>query len=142
MDDWQIAQEAAIAAQKAAHAALANGTVPVPAAADGPLAEYTRAQTLDYLAQLIVVKEDGLHLPNASGPGLTILPGTPRNPLTGDDAEDYAETIATLSEAVEDPATGEWVGGYTKREIAEAVARLRANLEAGVTLDPATAEHV
>jgi hypothetical protein len=132
MDDWQIAQEAAIAAQKAAHAALANGTVPVPAAADGPLAEYTRAQTLDSLAQLIVVLEDGFHLPNASGPGLTILPGTPRNELTEDDAEDYTETIATLSE----------VGGYTKREIAEAVARLRANLEAGVTLDPATAEHV
>ena len=30
MDDWQIAQEAAIAAQKAAHAELANGAVPVP----------------------------------------------------------------------------------------------------------------
>jgi hypothetical protein len=132
MDDWQIAQEAAIAAQKAAHAELANGAVPVPAAPDGPLADYTRAQTLDYLAQLIVVLEDGLHLPNASGPGLTILPGTPRNELTEDDAEDYTETIATLTEA----------GGYTKREIAEAVARLRANLEAGVTLDPATAEHV
>ena len=132
MDDWQIAQEAAIEAQKAAHAELANGAVPVPAAPDGPLAGYTRAQTLDYLAQLIVVLEDGFHLPNASGPGLTILPGTPRNELTEDDAEDYTETIATLSE----------VGGYTKREIAEAVARLRANLEAGVTLDPATAEHV
>ena len=132
MDDWQIAQEAAIEAQKAAHAELANGAVPVPAAADGPLAEYTRAQTLDYLAQLIVVLEDGFHLPNASGPGLTILPGTERVPLDEDDAEDYTETIATLTEA----------GGYTKREIAEAVARLRANLDAGVTLDPATAEHV
>ena len=126
------AQDLAIAAQKAAHAALKNGSEPVPAAEDGPLADYTRAQTLDYIAQLLNVLEAGVHLPNASGPGLTILPGTPRNPLTADDAKDYVELIATLTEA----------GAYTKAEVAEAVERLEANLAAGVTLDPATAESV
>ena len=140
MDDWQIAQEAAIAAQKAAHAELANGAVPVPAAPDGPLAGYTRAQTLDYLAQLIVCLRDMAFLPNASGPGLTILPGTERVPLdevtAGNDpnnlGDSYPAKIAQLTEA----------GDYTDDEIAEAVERLEANLEAGVTLDPATAEHV
>ena len=126
------AQELAIAAQKAAHAALANGSDPVPAAEDGPLARYTRAQTLDYIAQLLNCLEANAHLPNASGPGLTILPGTPRNPLTADDAKDYRELVANLTEA----------GGYTKAEIAEASERLAVNLEAGVTLDPATAENV
>jgi hypothetical protein len=124
-------QKAAIAAQKAAHAALANGTDGVPAAEDGPLSAYNRAQTLDYLAQLIVVLRDDAHLPNATGPGLTILPGTPRNPLTGDDRDDYIDLIDKLTTA----------GAYTQAEIKEAVDRLDANLALGVTLDPATAEN-
>lgn len=129
---WQDIQNAAIAAQKTAHATLKNGNDSVPAAADGPLARYTRAQTLDYLAQLKNVLEADAHLPNASGPGLTILPGTPRNPLAGDDRKDYVALVETLTAA----------GGYTKAEIAEASERLAANLVAGVTLDPATAENV
>jgi hypothetical protein len=136
MTDMMAVQAAAIEAQKAAHKALKNGAEPVPADVDGPLSMYTRAQTLDYLAQLTVCLRDGAFLPNASGPGLTILPGTERVPLdavaAGDGDDSYLAKIALLTEA----------GAFAKAEIAEAVERLEANLEAGVTLDPATAEHV
>ena len=125
-------QKAAIAAQKAAHAAVKDGTSVVPAAQDGPLSVYTRAQTLDYIAQLTVCVRDGAHLPNAGAVGLLIDPGTPRNPLTEDDAEGYVGLIAALTAS----------GSYTEDEIAEAVERLDANLELGVSLDPATAENV
>jgi hypothetical protein len=133
MDNWLDVQKAAIAAQKAAHAALANGGDIVPAAESGPLALYTRAQTLDYLAQLLVVLEDDAHLPNATGPGLTILPGTPRNPLDPDDRTKFYEPLVETLKVD---------GKYTEDEVAEAVTRLRANLDASVTLDPATAENV
>jgi hypothetical protein len=131
------AQIDAIARQKAAHAAVVNGTEPVPAAEDGPLAQYNRAQSLDYLAQLLVCLRDGASLPNATGPGLTILPGTPREPLDEksldpNDPESIPSAIARVSAA----------GKYTTEEIADAIERLDENLASGVTLDPATAENV
>jgi hypothetical protein len=125
-------QKVAIAAQKAAHAAVKNGNSVVPAAEDGPLSIYTRAQTLDYIAQLTVCARDGAHLPNVGAVGLLIDPGTPRFELTKDDLDSYVELIAKLTVD----------GDYTKAEIAEAVERLDANIAAGVSLDPATAENV
>lgn len=124
-------QAIAIAAQKAAHAALANGSDIVRAAPDGDLRFYTRAQTLDYIVQLLNCIEAGAALPVASGEGLTILPGTERVPLNAQALKDLSLLVAELIAA----------GEYTEDEIAEAAARLAANLAAGVSLDPATAEH-
>jgi hypothetical protein len=125
-------QATAIAAQKAAHAALVNGSEPVPADKEGPLARYTRAQTLDYIVQLLNCLAADAYLPNATGEGLRILPGTERYPLDAQARKDYPWLVEDLTVA----------GKYTVDELAEAATRLADNLAAGVTLDPATAESV
>jgi hypothetical protein len=124
-------QATAIAVQKAAHTALTNGSDIVRAAPEGNLRFYTRAQTLDYVAQLLNCIAADAALPDASGVGFTILPGTERVPLDAQARKNLPALVADLIAA----------GKYTDDEIAEAAARLEANLKVGVSLDPATAEN-
>jgi hypothetical protein len=127
-DAWKAGQDAAIAAQKAAHAALANGTEGVTGAPNG----YNRAQTLDLIAIDQNVLASGTFLPNSDGPGLTFTSASPRNPVPQKELERLAAEIADLTAA----------GGYTADEIAEADARLAGNLANGISLQPSTAESV
>ena len=110
------AQLIAVRAQMAAHKAFRGGD------------HVAEAQALDEVAQFALCLRDGAFLPNATGEGLTILPGTERLPLDPETVKDYVEKVKAST--------------FTPFELGEAMARLDANLAAGVTLDPKTAESV
>lgn len=122
---WAAIQDAAIAAQAAAQRLVGGGSTFVPG--QGP-AGYDRGQALDYVAQLRDVLSSGTYLPNATGPGLTVLPGTPRYAAPASTLDAYRSLVAQL--------TSQW--GFTQGEIASAATRLAGNIAAGVSLDPAT----
>jgi hypothetical protein len=114
----------AIVAQAAAQALAGGGANPLIAGPDG----YGRGAALDYVAQLQNVIANNSYLPNASGPGLTILPGTPRNEAPQSTIDDYTRVVEQL--------TARW--GFTPAETSSAGQRLSANLAAGISLDPGT----
>jgi hypothetical protein len=116
--------DGAIAAQARAQALAGGGANPF---VQGP-AGYGRGAALDYAAQLQNVIANGAYLPNASGPGLTVLPGTPRYAAPQSTVDDYTRLVSQL--------TAQW--GFSPDELAAAGQRLTANLDAGISLDPGT----
>lgn len=116
--------DAAILAQALAQAIAGGGANPMIA---GP-AGYGRGAALDYVAQMQNVIANQSYLPNATGPGLTVLPGTPRNPAPQSTIDDYTRLSNDL--------TAKW--SFTPDEISAAGQRLTANLESGISLDPGT----
>lgn len=120
--------DAAILAQAVAQALAGGAANPMIA---GP-AGYGRGAALDYVAQMQNVIANQSYLPNASGPGLTVLPGTPRNPAPQSTIDDYTLLTADL--------TAKW--GFTPDEISAAGQRLTANLASGISLDPGTSAAV
>jgi hypothetical protein len=120
--------DAAIVVQANAQAQAGGGANPAVVGPPG----YGRGAALDYVAQLQNVITNQSYLPNATGPGLTTLPGTPRNPAPKSTIDDYTRLVAEL--------TAKW--NFTPAELAEAGQRLTANLASGVSLDPGTSAAV
>lgn len=94
--------------------------------ANDPVRFYTREQQITYMAQIAEVLRTGTFLPNASGPGLTILPGTPRqavNPL------DLQSLQALLNQTMAD-----W--GISQSELTTEQSKIRTSYESGVAYTP------
>lgn len=110
----QSAVNSAMAAQAQAQAAAGGGA---------------RGYNLDWAAQLRNVIANGSFLPNATGPGLSILPGTPRGIASPADIDRWQGILSELVSQY----------GFSPAELSAADARLAANLAAGVSLDPGSA---
>lgn len=100
--------------------------------ANDPVRFYTRDQQLTYMAQIAEVLRTGTFLPNASGPGLSILPGTPRQPAS---AQDLAIYRALYAQTIAD-----W--GFTEEEIAAELAKVQESYASGWALTPGPTDPV
>ena len=91
-----------------------------------PVRFYTRDQQITYMAQIAEVLRTGTYLPNASGAGLNILPGTPRYPASSQDLQAY--------QAVLNQTMADW--GISSSELSAEQAKVRSSYESGVAYTP------